>query len=300
MFLHLWDTCYQARNRCALYQPTDNGPQDIQDRFEAFVDELDESPVPYIAQNRTFSITKQDVFYTIFPLLYQPQLTFPHLAATLAEAMAGNFTKLYEGIKGPKQGDSCPSSIPTTFTWFRDALNAISCGDGKSQVNLTIPAFLEHMERLKSDSPEFGARWSNHLFACKGWRVRPSYRFSGPWTSPEADASLVEGKPAAPLLLVSSLFDPVTPLVSAYEMSKGHPGSGVLVQENAGHASLLSPGKCREDFIKKYFETGELPPTGTTCTPECKPFQECSQMTTAALGFGNGLEPRRWLPLGLI
>ncbi|KAK8074292.1 hypothetical protein PG994_005191 [Apiospora phragmitis] len=61
-------------------------------------------------------------------------------------------------------------------------------------------------------------------------------------------------------------------------MARDHPGSRVLVQENAGHGSLFSPGRCREGYIRKYFATGELPPEGLVCQPDCQPFQDCPRM----------------------
>ncbi|KAH8897483.1 hypothetical protein GQ53DRAFT_680118 [Thozetella sp. PMI_491] len=296
---HLWETCFEAGDRCALYKASDDGPQDIQRRVEAFIDELDVSPSPYVSNSSVVYITKQDILDTIFGPLYQPLRDFPKLATTLAEALAGNLTQIYLGLHRPERDDSCPLGIPTSYTWAGDAQAGIACGDGKSQTNLTVSEMIEHVERLKADSPEFGAGWSEIRLTCRGWRFQPKYRFMGPWVSPAADPSLVEGRPAAPVLFVSSRYDPVTPLVNAYEMAKGHPGSRVLIQDNMGHGSLMSPGKCREDHIKKYFETGELPPEGTVCAPDCKPFQECPQ-ALGAMGVEDVSEPSgRRAPLEL-
>lgn len=288
---HFWDTCYEGGTLCALYKSGDKSPKAIQDRVEAFLDELDAAPAPYLGSNSVVTITKQDVLHTIFVRLYQPQREFARLATILVESMAGNFTQLYNGLGVPKSIDSCPVSKPETYTWDNDAHKAIACGDGKPQANLTIPEFLDHLKHLKSDSPYFGANWATIRLDCKGWRFRPKYSFSGPWVTPKPDSSIVEGRPAAPLLFISSRFDPVTPLANAYEMSKDHPGSGVLIQENVGHGALLSPGKCREGFISKYFETGELPPKGTVCTPDCKPFHKCPGMDVALYGLDEIPEP---------
>lgn len=302
-FDHLFDTCYEAGSRCALYKSADTSPIDIRQRLEAFMDELDTSPAPYLSHNMVTSIGRQDVLATVFSPLYQPQRAFPGLATTLAEAMNGNFTRMYDGLGAPKAQDSCTLRTPATYTWDKDAQAAIACGDGESQVDLGIEAFLDHLDRLKADSPDFGAGWASIRVACTGWGFRPKYRFSGPWTTPEADPGDVEGRPSAPLLFVSSRIDPVTPLANAYAMSKDHPGSRVLVQENVGHGSLFSPGKCREDYIKTYFATGELPPEGTVCAPDCKPFQECPQMlriSAVGLDGASDWEARRRAPLALI
>jgi pimeloyl-ACP methyl ester carboxylesterase len=57
-------------------------------------------------------------------------------------------------------------------------------------------------------------------------------------------------EPAAPLLFVSSVIDPVTPLRMAEAARKDHPGSGLLVQDNVGHATAGAAGTCRDNFVK--------------------------------------------------
>lgn len=207
--------------------------------------------------------------------------------------MDGNFTKLHDGLDTPSPIDSCPLRIPEKYTWGRDAEWAIACGDGDSQTNLTVDGLIDHVNRLKQDSPDFGAIWSALRLACSGWRMRPKYRFTGPWTTPKHDSSLVEGKPAAPLLILSSEIDPVTPLRNAHFLAKGHPGSRVLMQKNVGHGSLFSPGRCRDEYIRAYFETGEMPPEGTICEADCRPFQECPDMPVVALGGAHEEAGRR-------
>ncbi|KAG4219899.1 hypothetical protein PC116_g31622, partial [Phytophthora cactorum] len=51
-----------------------------------------------------------------------------------------------------------------------------------------------------------------------------------------------------------------------------------------------SPGKCREEYLRKYLETGELPPEGTVCQPDCKPFQDCPQAPRIKRSVGVGKE----------
>lgn len=111
---------------------------------------------------------------------------------------------------------------------------------------------------------------------CAGWQARPKYRFTGPFRTPAPDPSNVDGRPSAPLLLLSSLYDPVTPLESAYKVSKGHPGSRVLVQNSVGHCTLLSgPSECTRNVVRAYMENGRLPEEGKECQGDCVPWEEC-------------------------
>ncbi|VUC27330.1 unnamed protein product [Clonostachys rosea] len=275
---HFWDTCFEAGTRCALFNSTNKTPEEIERKVRNLIDRLEHTPEVYISKDTVTTITKQDVLNRLFIPLYNPMDDFPDLASTLADALAGNFTRLVQHLNIPKPADSCPSREPSPYTypWGKEAQHAIACGDGDPQSDMTVERFQEYIDVLKADSPDFGGFWSAIRLACSGWRIRPNYTFSGPWVTPKHDPSGVDGKPSAPLLLVSSLLDPVTPLANAYEVAKGHPGSVVLIQDNVGHGTIETPGKCRDEFIRAYMETGELPDKKDVfCKADCKPFQEC-------------------------
>ncbi|KAI1092137.1 TAP-like protein-domain-containing protein, partial [Rostrohypoxylon terebratum] len=286
--------CYEARSNCTLYQSSDSSAADIQHRVEALLTSLDEAPAQYVTGNSIELITRTDLINIIFSGLYQPQIYFPMVAGVLAEAMQGNFTSVYQTLGVPSASTFCPSTAPTTYTWENDALFAVGCSDAAPQTNLTSKEFVSYVGELKSQSTDFAAYWAQIRLACTGWRVRPKYRFTGPFTTPAADASNVAGKPSAPLMFLSSKYDPVTPHINAVNMAKLHPGSGVLLQNSSGHGTLYSPGKCRDAYVRKYFETGEVPATGTVCQPDCKPFQDCPEEASTIVKRGLGSAKPEW------
>ncbi|KAK8011770.1 glycosyl hydrolase family 2 [Apiospora arundinis] len=144
-------------------------------------------------------------------------------------------------------------------------MTAVACGDSESQSNLTAAGLAGYVAGLqRRQNADFAFLEAQVRLSCTGWRIRRKYSFSGHWTRPAAEPRQVLGKPAAPILFVSSRYDPVTPLPNALTMAKDHTGSRVLIQENAGYGSLFSPGRCREDYIKKYLATGKLRPGGTS------------------------------------
>ena len=257
------------------------------------MDELEQQPKSYVTGNSFVSILKHDIQNLMLGPLYQPQRDFERLANILSDAMSGNFTSVYESLNRPKPSENCPlkgSGEPDyKYTWQVDAQRAIACGDAYSQRHMTAEGIADHVRNLTADAPDFGAEWSQVRVGCTGWRFRPKYSFAGPWKTPKADPKLTKGKPAAPMLIVSSRYDPVTPLVNARETSKQHPGSTVLIQENVGHGSLISPGKCREKIIKKYFETGELPGGEIVCEADCQPFKDCPRFER---GWALSVEPQ--------
>ncbi|KAI0385060.1 TAP-like protein-domain-containing protein [Hypomontagnella monticulosa] len=272
-----YSTCFAANTSCALYKEGDKSAKDIQSRVDNLLSALDRSPAQYVSGSSAEEITKADALVQLFSALYQPQETFPSVAGIIAEAMAGNFSTLYALLGTPTASQFCPSTVPKTYTWTLDAEIAVACGDAPSQNNMTEKQFLTYLTEQKSLSPYFAANWVRVRLACKAWLTRPKYRFTGPFTTPKFVSPPVAGKPAAPLLFISSEFDPVTPRANAVAMSKDHPESSVLTQLNPGHGTITTPGACRDAWIKKYFATGEVPPQDTMCEPDCTPFQPCPQ-----------------------
>ena len=55
-------------------------------------------------------------------------------------------------------------------------------------------------------------------------------------------------------------------------MAERYPGSAVLGVDAEGHCSLSSPSVCTAKTIRRYFQSGELPKTGTICEDNEKPF----------------------------
>ncbi|KAI1211842.1 TAP-like protein-domain-containing protein [Annulohypoxylon truncatum] len=303
----LYTTCFEARSNCSLYDTGDSSPTDIQARVEKLLNALDENPAPVIAGSSIEGITGTDVRNVIFQALYQPQLYFADLADTLAATISGNFSALYSTLGVPSASAFCPSTLPTTYSWESDALYGVGCGDAVPQNNVSASDFVSYVAELKGQSTDFASNWASIRLACTGWRVRPKYRFMGPFTTPASDSSNVKGKPSAPLMFLSSRYDPVTPHANAVNMAKQHPGSGVLVQDNAGHATIWTPGACRDGYVRKYFETGEVPATGTVCQPDCKPFQDCPGLasTNSKRDLGGVVPMPEWprrsrAPLGVM
>ncbi|KAI1806954.1 TAP-like protein-domain-containing protein [Daldinia bambusicola] len=273
----LFINCFEAGSQCAVFEESDSGPDDIRSRVDAFLNQLDEAPAQVVTNSSIEEITRADFAAVIFSSLYEPQEYFPNSASLLAQGMRGEFAALYASLGTPQASEYCPTTIPSTYTWTQDAEVAVACGDADPAGDMTIQEFQDYLHEILGQSPDFGAAWAQIRLGCRGWRVRPEYRFTGPFGTPAADPDGAPDRPRAPILFVSSRYDPVTPHANAVAMAKDHAGSRVLLQDSPGHGALFSPGKCREEYIRKYLETGELPPEGTVCQPDCKPFRDCPQ-----------------------
>ncbi|KXJ89967.1 Alpha/Beta hydrolase protein [Microdochium bolleyi] len=284
---HLWTSCFHAQSRCALYNHDDRSPQDIEARFRDLLAQLDREPAPFVTDSYTITaITKQDVLGVVFQALYQPLETFPAIATVLNASMHGDHARLYSMLSLSSRDAACTqdehpaASNPNAL--MRDAWVAIMCGDGVSRADISIPEIVNYINRLTADSPDFGADWARHVYECRGWTARPGDRYDGPWgirdsSSLPSSASAEDDGPSAPILFMTSHADPVTPRENAFAAAETYSGSRVLVQNNVGHCVSDWPSRCTEGHVKRYLDTGELPPEGTVCEPDCKPFEACPE-----------------------
>lgn len=64
----------------------------------------------------------------------------------------------------------------------------------------------------------------------------------------------------------------LTIIYSAHTLASRWPGSVVLASDSEGHCLISSPNLCIARYVRKYFQTGEMPPEGTVCVVNEKPF----------------------------
>ncbi|KAK8074291.1 hypothetical protein PG994_005190 [Apiospora phragmitis] len=187
---HFWETCFRGREACALYQRTDPDAAAIRDRVHGFLDSLGAEPAPYVsrATNTFVAVTKHDVLDAVLRPLYRPLRDFPALARLLSEALQGNLTLLYSSLnRASTHKDSCSNNSTDlrAYTWGPDAMTAVACGDGEPQDNLTATDFADYVADLqKRQNADFAFLEAQVRLGCSGWRIRPKYRFDGPWTTP--------------------------------------------------------------------------------------------------------------------
>nr|BFF02972.1 hypothetical protein GCM10020241_46470 [Streptoalloteichus tenebrarius] len=110
--------------------------------------------------------------------------------------------------------------------------------------------------------PFFGRIGVFDMMGCAFWprdAVRPH---TGPWNRWTAN----------PILVINSRFDPATPLKGARDGLRDLARARLLVVEGAGHSTMLVPSTCAERAKRDYLVSGALPPPGTTCGVDRRPF----------------------------
>ncbi|KAI3398343.1 hypothetical protein diail_9435 [Diaporthe ilicicola] len=284
---YFYDTCFDGTENCPLWQEGDRSAEDIRGRIDKLISDADDTPISFVQNDESSNlrvITGNDIRQVFILPLYRPLPDgFNYLATILAHTLKGNYSLISQDLRLPVLQDAC-SIDNSTKPGLGDAQTSILCGDAdfadpdgpyQSGEKQGFHFWKSYVEEVKNQSSTFGPYWSGIASACSGWRVRPKWRFAGPWGTPPADPSLKEGLPAAPILFTSSRLDPVTPLYDAYLISKDHPGSAVLIHETVGHCAMTTGwSECFNEHIRAYLDEGVVPENGTVCDTTCKPFSK--------------------------
>jgi pimeloyl-ACP methyl ester carboxylesterase len=96
---------------------------------------------------------------------------------------------------------------------------------------------------------------------CATWPVRQAGTYDGPWNAP-----------TSPILVIGNTTDPSTPLHNAIAMTRQLANARLLIVHGYGHITFLNPSTCAGNYMTAYFQTGALPPKGTTCPQDLPPF----------------------------
>ncbi|KAI0661312.1 alpha/beta-hydrolase [Cubamyces menziesii] len=276
--------CHEAGpERCVVY---DSAPSLIRARFMDVLRRVEQEPLPVPLAEPPLVLTHKMLVAQMFRAGYSPLAGFRVVAETMRAIETDNQTAL--AVLAPrivpptecKCGDAAPP-------WLTDAeaYLAVACGDGDEHP-YDPEAYAAYFEGLSRISPLFAPLWAVHYLRCAGWKVRPKWR----WTGPVAATNT-----SHPLLIVSTRYDPVCPLVDARAVHErfGSGASGLLVQNSYGHGSFSAPSLCTAKHIRAYLENGTLPDPGTVCEVEEVPF--VGRVNEAATAMHMSEEDRRLL-----
>lgn len=226
------------------------------------MDGLDESPVSHVDDKQVHILRSSRPRELAYINSYFPEVDI--FSDATAEMMVGNWQGIYHQIR------------PEDFTrdWIEwisrttDVVFVVSCLDSAAARGPRGHAWAwEHWQQVEAQSPTFAPFRYQLPMLCARWPLVPSYDFQEPFGTPPPDAELSPGAPAAPLFLLSTRADPTTPLANAWETSRQHPNSSVVVLELGGHDQFSRASDCVRDAVRVYFDEGVVPPNGTSCEP---------------------------------
>ena len=74
------------------------------------------------------------------------------------------------------------------------------------------------------------------------------------------------------MLVVGNTYDPATPYQDSVHLAKELARARLLTVDGYGHTALLNPSRCVNNYESNYFVKGALPPNGTVCHQNQRPF----------------------------
>jgi pimeloyl-ACP methyl ester carboxylesterase len=199
-------------------------------------------------------VTYADIVTLTVKLLFDPPQSWAELA--------GNLQALYQASSPAAHTASPPAAAAAAAAGYDnqdEALAAVTCADTN---NLRDPFAWPPVARQRDRRfGPFGSFWAYLSEPCATWPAADRDRYTGPFYR----------RTSAPVLIIGTRFDPATPYANARTVARQLPGSRLLTLDGWGHVAL-GKSACIAGYVDRYLVGLALPPPGTTCRPDQRPF----------------------------
>lgn len=185
---------------------------ELVDATWALLDSLKTDPIPFGDTVLDYSTAKSYLFSS----LYNPTL-WPDLADLLVGLLGANATQLAAFSDASVGVVSADLAAAESALALDMSVVAIHCSDRAPRA-ATFEEFKPALEELYNISSIYGDGSDLINFHCARWKIEAKERYQGGF----------EVATQNPVLFIGNTFDPLTPLVSAYNVSSGFNGSVVL------------------------------------------------------------------------
>ncbi len=247
VFRGFLDECYKAKDNCSLSALADN-KEELEKKLLPAIEKLRDEPLGVYVNSTTYGLLQySDVWYSgIFSALYKPTKWY-ELADHLAALLQGNGTAAFlayhdDGSIAKNTSDA------NKFVTLNDGASGPTYwqGDRKDLLDFLLPYF----GQFQFSESEFTTYFAKQL-----WSIPKSHGYV-----PRRGVQT-----AHPLLVLSTTFDPICPLVSARSAVDTFEGSRLVEVLGYGHCSIAMPSMCLARHVRAYLLDGSLPDEGTQC-----------------------------------
>lgn len=239
--------CIKAGSANCSLASLSSSQQDLHKQLFDFSSKLKEQPLSVYVNNTVYGLlTWTDVWYNgIFPSLYKPASWFS-LSENLSKLLQGNATAAF--LAYARDGG---------FGLEGDANTMVSMNDA-----LTGPEFWpqdrkELLEEIVDyvNRSLFAPTEQDAFYQRQQWKIPRTHNFT--------QASHVET--AHPLLILSTTYDPICPLVSAKSAQSAFVDSQIVEVKGYGHCSVAVTSTCLAKHVRDFLYKGKLPDEYTKC-----------------------------------
>lgn len=254
-YQRLLEDCVQAgAERCAL-AGKGASTRDIASRIDKYLNDLYSNPIPITNHSRPGILNAGSARLPLYFATNAP-MRWPHIARAYAQALSGDPTLLYDFLATPPElppmpdpnGDLARSAVSCADSYVsKRGASAEELGRGTLEVLKVTPRFALSPVTFEPDG------------ACEFWPTKghEPERFTGPFNHTLAN----------PMLILSALTDPITPLASARTVNRlMSKSSRLLIQDTLGHTThAMGMSLCAAKIIRAYYFNGTLPTNELHC-----------------------------------
>ncbi|GJE95985.1 alpha/beta hydrolase [Phanerochaete sordida] len=254
----VWDACVADGPSACAFAANASSAADISTRVSALLTQLKTAPVPVFNGDGWALADATVLAQTLLGMLYNPYAYAPGIVDALIALEAGDAS-----LVAANSTTSVPFTTADAECAARGLVQGllegkavIQCGDIIGEADTTLAEVNADYEAMRNVSEVFAPIfYPESPGPCNGWPLRGKDVFN---------VSL-GGNTSTPILIVNNVYDPLTPLANARNVSASFPRSVVLAQNATGHTSLSGLSSCTMAAIGAYFGNGTLPKEGTVC-----------------------------------
>jgi hypothetical protein len=138
---------------------------------------------------------------------------------------------------------------------------AVLCADSPNPRDPRLYPLLAALSYRQSGG--YGPDYTWNSEQCARWPAGAAQdRYTGPWNR----------RTAGTILLLGNTGDPNTPYQDSVALARELARARLLTVDGYGHTEGSNPSTCATDDAVRYALTGALPPAGTVCQQDGKPF----------------------------
>lgn len=238
--------CLKAGENCTLSTMAESADE-LMDKVLGFAESTSEEPLSVYINNTAYGLLDYPkiLYAGIFTALYKPALWYS-LADRLTKLLEGNATEAFLAYGGNDLWGFSDDS--NTFVELNDMKSGAKYWpqDRKSALDIIISVANQSL---------FGPAWSSGSYVRQQWTVPQTHNYVPKYAV----------KTAHPLLILSTTYDPVCPLVSARSANKAFAGSQIVEVKGYGHCSVAVTSSCIAKHVRGFLYNGTVPDNYTQC-----------------------------------
>ncbi|KAF7551876.1 hypothetical protein G7Z17_g4724 [Cylindrodendrum hubeiense] len=249
-----FEECIKSADNCALSDLADS-KEELQEKVVKFIQGLEQDPVSVFLNTTNYGTIdyKTIWFDAIFSHLYKPATWF-EFATRLSDLIRGNATEAFLAY-----GTEDLSGVTD------DAIDVVHLNDGASGLKYWPHTRLELLDMLLPyyNSSSFAISEGQTYYAKQQWLIPRTHDFKA--------RRRIET--AHPLLVLSTTYDPICPLISAKGAQETFVGSRLVEVKGYGHCSLAVTSACVARHVRDFLDSGKLPEENVQCEVDEPYFQ---------------------------